>query len=59
LLSCSFPILTTTEHSTPPRTTLKTPAGIMRNLTGKNLPNKVPAVGRPGEFIEHQYLHIR
>jgi hypothetical protein len=31
----------------------------MRMLTGVNVPAKVPAAGRPGEFIEHQYQHIR
>jgi hypothetical protein len=34
-------------------------AGIMRMLTGKNVPARVPVPGQPGEFIEHQYLHIR
>jgi hypothetical protein len=31
----------------------------MRMLTGASVPNSVPVPGRPGEFIEHQYMHIR
>ncbi|GBF97474.1 hypothetical protein Rsub_10397 [Raphidocelis subcapitata] len=34
-------------------------AGILRMLTGRLVPESAEIAGRPGEFIHHQYLHIR